>query len=247
MKSLAPALAFLFATCCAVAGDPAAALELSAPARSANPAVLALLQTAREDLRAGRTQQASTLLERALEIEPHNPTAWHYLARARLDVGNYAQAEAMAVKSHRLGGNDRALRVGNAELLSTALQSSGRTPTEAERQVLAAPSTFDLGVERASRYAATRDRRERDDAEPRRLPAPAQTATQSWRESQSPAWQRAQAAARQAEAAAQRAEAAARRAEAQSERRARATSRTRSSGDGGTSATSPLRAASRAR
>jgi tetratricopeptide (TPR) repeat protein len=220
MKSLAPALAFLFATCCAVAGDSAAAFELSAPARSANPAVLALLQTAQEALRDGRTQQASTLLERALQIEPHNPTAWHYLARARLDVGNYAQAEAMAVKSHRLGGNDRALRVGNAELLSTALKSSGRTPTEAEHQVLAAPSTFDLGLVRASRYAVTGAGRERGDVEPRRLRAPAQTATQSWREPQAPAWERAQAAARQAEAAAQRAEAAARRAEWAINRRA---------------------------
>ncbi len=150
MKSLAPALAVLL--CAVAANSAAAALERAAPLRSGNPAVLALLETAQQELHAGRPEQASTFLERALQLEPRNPTVWHYLGVTHLDLGNYAQAEAMAAKSHSLAGTDRALRVSNAELLATALQSSGRAPTDAERQVLAAPSTFDF--RRSSERAA---------------------------------------------------------------------------------------------
>lgn len=222
MKSLAPALAVLIGTLCAAAANPAAAaLERAAPLRSGNPAVLALLETAQQELHAGRPERASTFLERALQLEPRNPTVWHYLGVTRLDLGNYAQAEAMAAKSHSLAGNDRALRVSNAELMATALQSSGRAPTDAERQVLAAPSTFDTAIERARQYvgAPFEPRERRDDAERPRSRSPAAVA-QGWRDAQSAAWRRAQAAAQQAEAAAQRAEAAARRAEAEIYRRA---------------------------
>jgi hypothetical protein len=221
MKSLALAIAVLVGAISALAANSAAAaLERAAPLRSGNPAVLALLQTAQQELHAGRPQQASTFLERALQLEPRNPTVWHYLGVTRLDLGNYAQAEAMAAKSHSLAGNDRALRVSNAELLATALQSSGRAPTDAERQVLAAPSTFDTAIERARQYvgAPFEPRERRENAERPRGRSPAAVA-QSWRDAQSAAWRRTQAAAQQAEAAAQRAEAAARRAEAEIYRR----------------------------
>jgi hypothetical protein len=127
----------------------------------------------------------------------------------------------MATKSHSLTANDRALRVGNAELLKSALQSSGRTASATEREVLAAPSTFDVNVERVRRYVDADDWREPSAEEigPRRTWSSADAAVQTWRDVQSSSWRRAQAAAQRAEAAARRAEAAARRAEAEIYRR----------------------------
>jgi len=92
-----------------------------------NEAVLALLQDAERELRAGRPEQASVALERALRIEPRNPTVWHYLGLARLDLGEYAQAEVMASRSHSLAPADRTLRAYNARLVATARQASGQT------------------------------------------------------------------------------------------------------------------------
>ncbi|HUQ52526.1 MAG TPA: tetratricopeptide repeat protein [Gammaproteobacteria bacterium] len=204
MRSIA--LAVLLGALCAAAVDPAAAAV-----ERAGAAVQALLDSARQELSAGRAQQASTLLERALRIEPQNPTVWHYLGRARLELGDYAQAAAMATKSHSLTGNDRTLRVGNAELLSSALQSSGRAATDIERQVLAAPSTFDWGVERARAYVGTTEEPSEDQA--RRGWSLPETARQTWRDAQASTWRQAQASAQRAQAAAERAEAAARRAE----------------------------------
>ena len=119
MKSITPALALLLGACGAVATHSATALERqddelrtlrAATSRGQNPAVLALLETAERELAAGRPEQASALLERALRIEPRNPTVWHYLGLASLELGNTAQADAMAAKSRSLVAGDRGLR-----------------------------------------------------------------------------------------------------------------------------------------
>ncbi len=214
MRSTAPVLALLAGAACMVAASFAAAAVEDTSSAAGTSAVLSLLETARHELNAGRPQQASTLLERALRIQPSNAAVWHYLGRARLDLGNYEQAAAMATKAHSLGGTDRALRVSNAELMTSALQSSGRTASSSERQVLAAPNVLDSAIERARRYADARDAEvEHGGVESRhRFP-------RGWRDASTPAWQRAEAAARRAQAAAQRAEAAARRAAAERYRR----------------------------
>jgi tetratricopeptide (TPR) repeat protein len=85
-----------------------------------------LLETAKRELAAGRPQEASLLLERSLGLEPGNPAAWHYLGLAHLQQGHYAQAEAMAAKSHSLAAADRALRARNVELMAEAQQASGK-------------------------------------------------------------------------------------------------------------------------
>jgi tetratricopeptide (TPR) repeat protein len=169
MKSCASALASLLAAACALAASPVSALErqsnelaaFRAASRGDNPAVLELLNTAEQALRDGRPEQAVALLERGLRIEPHNPVVWHYLAAARLDLGHYAQAEALAAKSHSLGAADRTLRAGNAGLMAAAQQASGKPvavpstepPTLASRRGLAA------AIEPARDYA--RDRYDR--------------------------------------------------------------------------------------
>jgi tetratricopeptide (TPR) repeat protein len=137
MRTIAPALALLVGALSVLGADPVAAVErLSDEVRIAgrplalsgrgNEAVLALLAEAERELAAGQPEQAVVTLERALRIEPRNPTIWHYLGLARLDTGDYAQAETMASRSHSLAPGDRALRARNARLVTTAREASGQ-------------------------------------------------------------------------------------------------------------------------
>ena len=149
MESVAPVLALLLGAFSAVASASAAALERSAVSPGSNPAVLALLEAAEQDLNAKRPEQASMLLERALGIEPRNPAVWHYLALARLEQGNVAQAEAMAAKSRSLAEGDRALRARTARpAAGAALQTPSRAVTR----------TNDARRERPARRAEIRAR-----------------------------------------------------------------------------------------
>jgi hypothetical protein len=99
MRTLAPALVLLALG--AVAAERAAGLE-SPEAKGRNAAALSLLETAKQDLSAGRAEQAAVKIERALRIDPQNPTLWHYLGLARRELGDTTQAEVMAAKSRSL-------------------------------------------------------------------------------------------------------------------------------------------------
>lgn len=112
MRSTAPRFAVLVA----VLG--VAANVALADGRS--DAALSLLETARQNLSAGQPDQAAVLIERALRIDPGNPTLWHYLGVARRELGDTAQADAMAAKSRSLTGADRSLSARNAALPSNA-------------------------------------------------------------------------------------------------------------------------------
>lgn len=97
-----------------------AALPPSAPeARpvSDNSAVVALMDSARSDIAAGKPDSAVASLERALRIEPRNPLLWQELARLRLQQGQYQQAEGLAARSNAWAGNDKALRAQNWRLI----------------------------------------------------------------------------------------------------------------------------------
>jgi tetratricopeptide (TPR) repeat protein len=161
VKSPTPALALLLAVSCAVAAHSAAALERALPSRGASPAVVGLLEAAEQELRAQRPQQAVAMLERALQIDPRNPTVWYELGRARLELGHYTEAQAMAAKSHSLAENDRTLQSHNAELMAAALQSSGHAPTANELRVLNPPRSVFSVFRPANAYVDTGVRRER--------------------------------------------------------------------------------------
>lgn len=98
----------------------------------ASPAVVALLETAREQAAAGQDEQAAANLERALRIEPKNPWLWHRLGVLRLQQGNYQAAIDLAHKSNALAAGNRRLMAGNWELLARAYSALGRD-AEAER------------------------------------------------------------------------------------------------------------------
>ena len=173
MRSIAPVLVVLGAG--AIATNSMAALEDAQAPAGGNPAVLALLQIAEQDLGAGRTDEAAILLERALRIEPRDATVWHYLGMARLEQGKFAQAEAMAAKSHSLAAEDRSLRARNAGLMAAAQHAAGKPVSVPSNEPPVPPleRLFGAEVEPASAYVDndyrdSGDRRERSGVEQRR-------------------------------------------------------------------------------
>jgi tetratricopeptide (TPR) repeat protein len=190
MRSLAPALAWLLGAACAVAAHSVAALERAALPPGGNPAVLGLLEAADRELQAARPEQAAAMLERALQIEPRNPAVWYELGRARLELGQYTEAQAMAAKSHSLADDDRTLQTRNAELMAAALQSSGQAPTANELRVLSPPRSVFTAFQPANVYRDTDDRRDREyGAEPRDRWAATEAALEAARAAQSRARQ----------------------------------------------------------
>jgi hypothetical protein len=82
----------------------------SAPRHSElSPAAHALLAQAQTQQSEGDAMGAASTLERAVRIEPRNPTLWTELARLRLATGEAPQAESLARKAVALSsGNPRA-------------------------------------------------------------------------------------------------------------------------------------------
>lgn len=96
-----------------------------APAISDNKAIIALLDRARLDTRAGQREAAGASLERALRIEPRNPWLWHELAQLRLTQGQYAQAIALARKSISFASRERPLQALNWRVIGNARVAQG--------------------------------------------------------------------------------------------------------------------------
>lgn len=85
----------------------------AAVADGRSAAAQSLLESAQQSLTSGQPEQASILIERALRIDPGNPSLWHYLSVARRELGDTAQADAMAAKSRNLAGAERSLSARN--------------------------------------------------------------------------------------------------------------------------------------
>lgn len=95
------------------------------PPVSDNGAVVALLDNAKADAGSGKLDAAAASLERALNIEPHNPALWSELAKLRLQQGQFDQAAGLAAKSNTLAGNNKALRATNWRLIGEARLKKG--------------------------------------------------------------------------------------------------------------------------
>lgn len=95
------------------------------PVGSDNSAVVALVQNARQEAAAGQFNTAAATLERALRIEPRNPTLWHELARVNLHEGQPLQAAQFATKSNTFAGDNTALRASNWRLIGQARTQTG--------------------------------------------------------------------------------------------------------------------------
>ncbi len=105
------------------------ASESSAPA---TPAVVALLEQAREAEGKGRLDLSEANLERAVRIESRNPMIWHRLALIKLFRQQYAEAVAMAQRSNALAAGRPALQRDNWRLIAQAEEARGRVPQAEE-------------------------------------------------------------------------------------------------------------------
>jgi len=97
------------------------------PFESAPPstAVIALLDTATQQTRAGKLDTAAATLERALRLEPRNPELWTRLAEIRLQQGDYEQAAGLAAKSNNLAGSNTGLISRNMGIIEQARSRKG--------------------------------------------------------------------------------------------------------------------------
>lgn len=102
-------------------------------------AVQVLTRRADEQARGGDRAAAVVSLERALRIEPRNPTVWNRLARVRADQGRYAMAEELARKSISLASAyDLDLKRNNWELIAGARRAQGNVTGAREAKQQAA-------------------------------------------------------------------------------------------------------------
>lgn len=69
------------------------------PGPKTGKAVLALLSKARQASKTGSLSTAESHLERALRIEPQNPTLWLYMAKLRLYAGKSIESIDLAKKA----------------------------------------------------------------------------------------------------------------------------------------------------
>ena len=95
------------------------------PDRTTAPAVVKLLNRAREATRQGDYQKAEVLLERTVRIEPGNPVLWHYLAKLRLHQGRLQEAIGLAAKSNTLARTNNNLKADNWRIIAHAKHQSG--------------------------------------------------------------------------------------------------------------------------
>ncbi len=105
------------------AGEPR---EAGVPlATDRQPVIVALIDTAEREARAGELEKAAAALERALRIDAKDASLWHRLARIRLDQGQTDQAVHLASKSNTLAGLDASLRRANWLVIARAHRAAG--------------------------------------------------------------------------------------------------------------------------
>jgi tetratricopeptide (TPR) repeat protein len=95
------------------------------PEGVSGPAVLKLLDQARADVAAGRTDQAIAALETALNIEPRNPFVWQQLASTHLAQHLPEQAENKARRSNSFARGNPFIEAENWRLIAAARQERG--------------------------------------------------------------------------------------------------------------------------
>ena len=106
------------------------------PGPKTSKAVLALLKKSRLASKKGSLSTAESHLERALRIEPRNPTLWLYMAKLRLYAAKSKEAinlakKALALSSSKGTGsraNTRSLQSDCWQVIAHAYQKQGNMP-----------------------------------------------------------------------------------------------------------------------
>lgn len=105
------------------------------PGPKTGKAVLALLSKARQASTRGSLSTAESHLERAIRIEPQNPTLWLYMAKLRLYADKSKEAinlakKALALSSHgknKQASSVRALQSDCWLVIAHAMQKQGKS------------------------------------------------------------------------------------------------------------------------
>jgi tetratricopeptide (TPR) repeat protein len=101
-------------------GQPPSPEQPKASAPATKP-VATLLARAETEFHTGQLDRSAALLERAIRISPKDPHLWQRLAQVRLQQGNAAQSETLAIKSNSLSNDfDSALLRTNWEIIAEA-------------------------------------------------------------------------------------------------------------------------------
>jgi tetratricopeptide (TPR) repeat protein len=122
--------------------DTRPSVSVSVPERPAvdrpqPAAVVALLDTAERQANDGDLEAAAASLERAIRIDPRNPTLWYHLATVRLSQGDAQSAEQLAVKSNSLSTGNNVQLARNWNLIARARRSQDDTAGAAEAEAKA--------------------------------------------------------------------------------------------------------------
>ncbi|MBI5040098.1 MAG: tetratricopeptide repeat protein [Gammaproteobacteria bacterium] len=119
-------------------GTPSMPAPPSEPARAADsPAVVALLDRAEQQHQGRDLEAAAVSLERALRIEPRNPTLWQRMATVRLEQGEWDQAIQMAARSNSYAGRYGGLRARNWQIIAEARRAQGDDQGAADAELKA--------------------------------------------------------------------------------------------------------------
>ena len=101
-------------------------------------AVINLLNQARADLAAGRTEQAMASLETALSIEKRNPFVWQQLARTHLQRFQPEDAEIHAQRSNGFARGNPYIEIENWRVIAAARSArNDRAGAEQAREKVA--------------------------------------------------------------------------------------------------------------
>ncbi|WP_020559714.1 tetratricopeptide repeat protein [Thiofilum flexile] len=97
-----------------------------------SPAAGSLLESARNEASRNNLGRAGELMERALRIEPSNPTLWMQLAQFRKQQGDMAQAVAMAKKAAQVQPDDPGLERQTWSFIADIYRATGNQAGLAE-------------------------------------------------------------------------------------------------------------------
>lgn len=94
-----------------------------------------LVSRAEQASAVGQHEEAVAQLERALRIAPEHPVLWQNLAVVRYRLGDYRQAEALALKSNSLANGFSNLKRSNWQLIAVSRRLRGDSKGAAAAEV----------------------------------------------------------------------------------------------------------------
>lgn len=113
-------------------------IESAVVSQPQSPAVIALLETAKQDSGSGNLRTAQSRLERALRIAPRDPEVYIQLADVQRRQGQFLQAEQVALKGVSVASGQRSALRRLWTLIADIRQEAGNAAGAKEARLKAA-------------------------------------------------------------------------------------------------------------